>query len=342
MAQIREIVRALAGNFHAVAARRAGRFGELGIVFIEVDVSPRGDALAAGRELHDFAGVGIDALPIEAHLIAHIHLADRNVSALYHRCVVFLLQLEPDGVLAGVGEVGQFGGVFAVLGGSVGHGNVLGGDIELDRVRFAVIDAIVATGTMADPQRLDLHGRGFHDGRIRPLQLVPDGIAACVGECGRGFGERAVLRGGVAHRDVVRGDVQRNRVRLAVVVAAVALHAVYDRPHVGQNGKLMVEPCEAVGSLAVHVHAVFARKGGGAGKCIAVFVVIGERPRYVVDAVSDIEFGCEGYGRAAQYACRKSGHIRMADIMSLNRHGGRAYHSLVARPFEPEPDRVFA
>ena len=56
-------------------------------------------------------------------------------------------------------------------------------------------------------------------------------------------------------------------------------HIIIADVQIANYCKLMVEPCEAVGSLAVHVHAVFARKTGGTGKHIAIFVVIGERPR---------------------------------------------------------------
>ena len=154
MRDLRGAVRALAGDFHGVAARRAGGCVELRTVLI-VGERPFINARAAGRKVHGAAGVGIAGLSVEGNLIAHICLYDGHGFATAYVPVVILLDDEPDGIFARIGECGIRCVVFAVQGGGVGHARALGDHIDRDGVRCAVVHAAVAAGTVIDLRRED-------------------------------------------------------------------------------------------------------------------------------------------------------------------------------------------
>ena len=124
-----------------------------------------------------------------------------------------LFQLEPDGVAAGLDVLGQRVAVFAILRGRVGHLDVRRGDLQINRVRSAVVDAAVTLDSVGDFIRVlqNLHNCGTCRGRmVRPLDLVVDGVGAGLGEAGDFVRVFAVHGGRIAHRCVRRGDVHRD------------------------------------------------------------------------------------------------------------------------------------
>ena len=163
---------------------------------------------------------------------------DSHAGGAHYGCVALLLQPEPDGVLARLSEAGLFGGVLAVLGGGVGHGNALGDDIQRNRMRYAVVRAEVVAGGVLD-FLFDHFRLGYRDGSGAPLghvqllvEPVVDGVLAHLGELGERIAIRAALGGGVGRTDARRGYVKRDGVRVAVVRAGVVigseLYAIVD------------------------------------------------------------------------------------------------------------------
>ena len=89
------------------------------------------------------AGVALDA-------VLDVRFTDFHHTEITLGFVALLLQPEPDSIFAGLGEAGQRCAVCAVLGGRVGHAYALGGDVQRNRVRLAVIVAIrIQNGTTA-------------------------------------------------------------------------------------------------------------------------------------------------------------------------------------------------
>ena len=199
-----------------------------------------------------------------------------------HGGIVLLLDPVPDGVRANFAEAGLVGAVFAALGGGIAHLRVRGGDVQLNGVRLAVGIAAVAPGAVLDDARIDCHGACAIRGCIAHLfQQEPDDIVAGIGEHGQRFAYYAALLG-IGHVNALGEHVQRNRVRLAVVVAGVVLHGVEDRARLrdGYSGGvhdglvallLQLEPdgVRAYVGKAGHVGAVFAALGGGVGRAYA-------------------------------------------------------------------------
>ena len=155
MRDLRDAVRALAGDFDRVAARFAGRSGQLRAVLVVVGETPACNAVAGGAERYGLAGVGIGVLAVEGHLIAHVGLCDRDGRGALHSLVVGLFEPEVDGVGSGIGERGLRRAVCAILGGGVGHGNVRRGDGQVNAVCLAVILAGVAGGGVRKLPRND-------------------------------------------------------------------------------------------------------------------------------------------------------------------------------------------
>ena len=155
---------------------------------------------------------------------------DGHAGGIHDGFTILLLQLEPDGVRTRLGKAGQSSAVCAILGGRVGHAHALGGNVQRDGVRFAVVIAGVVADRVLDlAQFHDGHAGGIHDGfAVLLLQLEPDSIFAGLGEAGLCSGVRAVLGGGKGRGYTLGGDVQRNGVRFAVIVAIEALHGVVD------------------------------------------------------------------------------------------------------------------
>ena len=132
-------IRALAGDLHAVAAHRSRCLVQRGIVCIVVDVRPFLDAVEAWREVHRAAGVGIELLFVERHLVAHVRGSDLHGHGAFHGLVVLLFQREVDDVVADVGERGHVFAVRALVGRGVAHFHIRYADIHADRVGLTVV-----------------------------------------------------------------------------------------------------------------------------------------------------------------------------------------------------------
>ena len=255
-----------------------------------------------------------------------------------HGGIVLLLDPVPDGVRANFAEAGLVGAVFAALGGGIAHLRVRGGDVQLNGVRLAVGIAAVAPGAVLDDARIDCHGACAIRGCIAHLfQQEPDDIVAGIGEHGQRFAYYAALLG-IGHVNALGEHVQRNRVRLAVVVAGVVLHGVEDRARLrdGYSGGvhdglvallLQLEPdgVRAYVGKAGHVGAVFAALGGGEGRG---------------NALGD-DVQRDGVGFAVVVA----GVVLHAvlDLAQLHDgHGGEVHDGFITRLLQLEPDGVLA
>ena len=105
MRQLCKAVHTFAGDFHGIAARRAGRCVELDIVLV-VGEGPLVNACAVGRKNHGAAVADKAVLTAEDDLIADVGLRDGHGRRAFGSIVVFLLDSEPDGVRPCVGERG--------------------------------------------------------------------------------------------------------------------------------------------------------------------------------------------------------------------------------------------
>ena len=246
---------------------------------------------------------------------------------------VFLLQPEPDGIFAGLGEAGLCGGVRAALGGGKGRGYALGGNVQRNGVRFAVIVAIEALHGVVDLRQLhDGHAGGAHDGFIALLlQPEPDSIFAGLGEAGLCGGVRAVLGGGEGRGYALGGDVQHNRVRLTIVVAAVAADGILDDREGLRfdDGEAVADRCAIVAALAADGSGVAARRAGCALQTEIALTVFNRPVLNLVGRKIELH-RCSGAGEAA----RKRGFDIIADVNRMDFRGYRAFFGFVALLFK--------
>ena len=151
----------------------------------------------------------IDAIVVADGITDLARLDGYGLGVQYARVGV-LFNFEPDSIRAGVGEAGQSSTVCAVPGGRVGYAHAIGGNVQRDGVRFAVIIAGVATDRVLDlAQFHDGHAGGIHDGfAVLLLQLEPDGIRTRLGEAGQSSAVCAVLGGRVGYAHALGGNEQ--------------------------------------------------------------------------------------------------------------------------------------
>ena len=272
------------------------------------------------------AGIALDA-------VLDVRLTDFHHTEIILGFVALLLQPEPDGIFAGLGEAGLCGGVRAVLGGGEGRGYAFGGDVQRNGVRFAVIVAIVALHGVVDLRQLhDGHAGGAGDGcAVLLLQPEPDGIFSGLGEAGLCGGVRAVLGGGEGRGDALGGNVQRNRVRLTIVVAAVAADGILDDREGLRfdDGEAVADRCAIVAALAADGSGVAARRAGCALQTEIALPVFNRPLLNLVGGKIELH-RCSGAGEAA----RKRGFDIVADVNRMDLHGYRAFFGFVALLFK--------
>ena len=266
-------------------------------------------------------------------------LHDGHAGGAHDGFIALLLQPEPDSIFSGLGEAGLCGGVRAVLGGRVGRGCTLGGDVQRNGVRFAVIVAIEALHGVVDLCQLhDGHAGGAHDGFIALLlQPEPDGVFAGIGEAGLCGGVRAVLGGGESRGYALGGNVQRNRVRLTIVVAAVAADGILDDREGLRfdDGEAVADRCAIVAALAADGSGVAARHAGCALQTEIALIVFNRPLLNLVGGKIELH-RCSGAGEAA----RKRGFDIVADVNRMDLHGYRAFFGFVALLFKPVVNNV--
>ena len=206
-------------------------------------------------------------------------------------------------------------------------------------MRFAVIVAIVALHGVVDLCQLhDGHAGGAHDGFIAILlQPEPDGIFAGLGEAGLCGGVRAVLGGGEGRGYALGGDVQRNGVRFAVIVAAVAADGILDDREGLRfdDGEAVADRCAIVAALAADGSGVAARHAGCALQTEIALIVFNRPLLNLVGGKIELH-RCSGAGEAA----RKRGFDIVADVNRMDLHGYRAFFGFVALPFKPVVNNV--
>ena len=262
-------------------------------------------------------------------------LHDGHAGRIHDGFAILLLQLEPDGVRTRFGEAGQSSAVCAVLGGRIGYAHALGGN-ETNRMRFAVVIAGVAADRVLDlAQFHDGHAGGIHDGfAILLLQPEPDGIRTRLGEAGQSSAVCAVLGGGEGRGYALGGNVQRDGVRFAVVIAGVAADSILDDLHFN-NGEAVADRCAIVAALAADGSGVAARHAGCALQTEIALIVFNRPLLNLVGGKIELH-RCSGAGEAA----RKRGFDIVADVNRMDLHGYRAFFGFVALPFKPVVNNV--
>ena len=299
----------------------------------------RGYALGGNVQRNGVRFAVIVAIEALHSVVDRRQLLDGHVGGAHDGFIALLLQPEPDGIFSGLGEAGLCGGVRAVLGGGEGRGYALGGNVQRNGVRFAVIVAIEALHSVVDlRQLLDGHAGGAHDGFIAILlQPEPDGIFAGLGEAGLCGGVRAVLGGGEGRGYALGGDVQRNGVRFAVIVAAVAADGILDDREGLRfdDGEAVADRCAIVAALAADGSGVAARRAGCALQTEIALIVFNRPLLNLVGGKIELH-RCSGAGEAA----RKRGFDIVADVNRMDLHGYRAFFGFVALPFKPVVNNV--
>ena len=319
---------------------RAG-LGEAGLVGAVCAVLGAGVGRShalGGKIRRNRVRIAIVVAAVVADTVLNLQRGDCKHCTAQYGAVVFLFNFEPDGVCACIGERGQRFCVCAVPGGGVGHGDSLGGDLQTDGVRLAIVGNFVAGGGELNLRRDDYHRCGADDSfAILLLQLEPDSVFACVGEAGQRFCVSAVLGAGVGRGHALGGHAERNRMRVSVIHARVVADAVLDLLRGFDDAEAVADVCAIHFALAGDFHGVAARSAGcipGAG------VSIPEDDRPLLDpVVGQVKLhGLPGVGIAAL----QSGTDLIADVdlRDLHRHG--ALYGRVILLFKNVIDDVLA
>ena len=203
-------------------------------------------------------------------------------------------------------------------------------------MRLAVVIAGVAADRVLDlAQFRDGHGGGAGDGfAVLLLQLEPDGVRAGFGETGQSSAVCAVLGGRVGHAHTLGGDVQRDGVRCAVVIAIVAADSILD-DLLFNNGEAVADRCAIVATLAADGSGVAARRAGCAFQTEIALTVFNRPLLNLIGGKIELH-GRSGAGEAA----RKRGFDLVADVKRMDLHGHRAFFGFVALLFEPVVNNV--
>ena len=206
-------------------------------------------------------------------------------------------------------------------------------------MRFAVIVAIVALHAVVDLRQLhDGHAGGARDGfAILLLQLEPDGVRTRFGEAGQSSAVRAVLGGRVGHAHALGGNVQRDGVRFAVVIAGVVADHVLDLAQL-HDGERMKHIRVAVGTRADDFDAIAAQFAGRSAQRCAIGIAVVDLPRLNAFVEGRKLHGFSVIGKAA----RQGGFHRLAHVRPLDGNGLDAGFCFVKLLFDLIGDRIIA